>query len=332
MDYRHLGQSGLKISEIAYGNWITHGSQVEEQAAAACVRAALDEGITTFDTADVYAGGRAEEVLGRALHGVRRESLEIFTKVYWPTGDGPNDRGLSRKHITESAHASLRRLGTDYIDLYQAHRYDHETPIEETMRAFDDLVRAGKVLYVGVSEWRAEEISAALRVARELGLERIVSNQPQYNMLWRVIEAEVVPLCEKEGLGQIVFSPIAQGVLTGKYAPGAPPPADSRATDPSGSGFIRQLLRDDVLSAVQQLAPVAAEAGLSLAQLAVAWTLQNPNVAAAIVGATRPEQVRENVKAAGVRLDATLMSRIDEVLGDVVVRDPARTASPRVRP
>ena len=332
MDYRHLGQSGLKISEIAYGNWITHGSQVQEQAAAACVRAALDEGITTFDTADGYANGRAEEVLGRALHGVRRESIEIFTKVYWPTGDGPNDRGLSRKHITESLHASLRRLGTDYVDLYQAHRYDHETPIEETMRAFDNLVRAGKVLYVGVSEWRGEEISAALRAAGELGLDRIVSNQPQYNMLWRVIEAEVVPLSEKEGIGQIVFSPIAQGVLTGKYRLGDPPPADSRATDPSGSGFIKRLLRDDVLTAVQRLSPLAAEAGLSLAQLAVAWTLQNPNVSAAIVGATRPEQVRENVKAAGVRLDAGLMSRIDEALGDVVVRDPVLTESPRVRP
>jgi len=332
MDYRHLGHSGLKISEIAYGNWITHGSQVEEEAAAACVRTALDEGITTFDTADVYASGRAEEVLGRAVHGVRRESIEIFTKVYWPTGDGPNDRGLSRKHITESLHGSLRRLRTDYIDLYQAHRYDHETPIEETMRAFDDLVRAGKVLYVGVSEWRAEQISAALRVADELGLDRIVSNQPQYNMLWRVIEAEVVPLCEKEGLGQIVWSPIAQGVLTGKYSPGDPPPPGSRATDPSGSSFITELLTDDVLGAVQRLAPVAADAGLSLAQLAVAWTLQNRNVSAAIVGATRPEQVRENVKASGVRLDATLMSRIDEVLGAVVERDPSLTASPRVRP
>jgi aryl-alcohol dehydrogenase-like predicted oxidoreductase len=332
MDYRHLGRSGLKVSEIAYGNWITHGSQVEEQAAAACVRAALDEGITTFDTADVYAGGRAEEVLGRALHGVRRESLEIFTKVYWPSGDGPNDRGLSRKHITESLHASLRRLGTDYVDLYQAHRYDHETPVEETMRAFDDLVRAGKVLYVGVSEWRAEEISAALRVADELGLDRIVSNQPQYNMLWRVIEAEVVPLCEKEGLGQIVWSPIAQGVLTGKYAPGAAPPTESRATDPSGSGFMRELLTNEVLTAVQRLAPVAAEAGLSLAQLAVAWVLQNPNVSAAIVGATRPDQVRENVRASGVRLDPALMSQVDEALGGVVERDPARTESPQIRP
>jgi aryl-alcohol dehydrogenase-like predicted oxidoreductase len=332
MEYRHLGKSGLVISEIAYGNWVTHGSQVEEQAAAECVRAALDEGITTFDTADVYAGGRAEEVLGRALHGVRRESLEIFTKVYWPMGEGRNDRGLSRKHIMESVHASLRRLQTDYIDLYQAHRYDAETPIEETMRAFDDLVRAGKVLYVGVSEWRAEQIAAALRVADELGLDRIVSNQPQYNMLWRVIEAEVVPLSEKEGIGQLVFSPIAQGVLTGKYTPGAAPPADSRATDPSGSSFIKRWLEDETLEAVQQLEPLAAEAGLSLAQLAVAWVLQNPNVSAALIGATRPQQVRENVKAAGVRLEPGLMSRIDEALGQVIVRDPARTVSPPSRP
>jgi aryl-alcohol dehydrogenase-like predicted oxidoreductase len=332
MEYRHLGKSGLVISEIAYGNWVTHGSQVAEQAAVECVRAALDEGITTFDTADGYAGGRAEEVLGRALHGVRRESLEVFTKVYWPTGDGRNDRGLSRKHIIESAHASLRRLQTDYIDLYQAHRYDYETPIEETMRAFDDLVRAGKVLYVGVSEWRAEQIAAALKVADSLGLDRIVSNQPQYNMLWRVIEAEVVPLCEKEGIGQIAFSPIAQGVLTGKYAPGAEPPADSRATDPSGSNFIKRLLGDETLKAVQHLSPLAADAGLSLAQLAVAWVLQNPNVSAAIIGATRPQQVRENVKAAGVRLDPGLMSRIDEALGQVIARDPARTGSPPSRP
>src|SRR6516164_8720505 len=332
MEYRHLGGSGLKISEIAYGNWITHGSQIEEDAARGCVRAALDEGISTFDTADAYAGGRAEEVLGRALTGVRRESVEIFTKVYWPLGDGPNNSGLSRKHITESLHNSLRRLGTDYVDLYQAHRYDHETPLEETLRAFDDLVRAGKVLYVGVSEWRAEEIAAALRVADQLGLDRIVSNQPQYNMLWRVIEPEVVPLCEKEGIGQIVFSPIAQGVLTGKYLPGAPPPAVSRATDPTGSNFIKRLLGDDTLAAVQRLRPLADEAGLSLAQLAVAWTLQNQNVSAAITGATRPDQVRENVKAAGVRLEAGLMSRIDEALDDVVIRDPARTASPSSRP
>jgi aryl-alcohol dehydrogenase-like predicted oxidoreductase len=332
MEYRHLGKSGLKVSEIAYGNWITHGSQVEAETAAECVHAALDLGISTFDTADVYAGGRAEEVLGAALAGVPRETIEIFTKVYWPLGTGPNNSGLSRKHIAESLHASLRRLGTDYVDLYQAHRYDHETPLEETMRAFDDLVRAGKVLYVGVSEWRAEEIAAALRIADQMGLDRIVSNQPQYNMLWRVIEPEVIPLSEKEGIGQLVFSPIAQGILTGKYLPGAEPPAGSRATDPSGSGFISRWMTEPVLAAVQQLRPLAAEAGLTLAQLAVAWTLQSPAVAAAIVGAARPEQVRENAAAAGVRLEPEFMRRIDEALGDVVVRDPSRTASPAKRP
>ncbi len=332
MEHRHLGRSGLKISEIAYGNWITHGSQVEEDAARACVAAALDEGITTFDTADVYAGTRAEEVLGRALAGVRRESIEICTKVYWPTGKGPNDRGLSRKHITEAVHGSLRRLQTDHIDLYQAHRYDHETPLEETLHAFDDLVRQGKVLYVGVSEWRAEEIRHALRIADQMGFDRIVSNQPQYNMLWRVIEAEIIPLCEKEGIGQIVWSPIAQGVLTGKYPPGGAPPAGSRATDPSGSGFISHFLEDNVLTRVQQLAPIAAEAELSLAQLAIAWTLQNPNISAAIIGATRPDQVREDVQASGVKLADSVMRRINEVLGPVIVQDPAKTASPPKRP
>src|SRR6266536_3436907 len=331
MEHRRLGRTGLKISEIIYGNWITHGSQVEEDAARACVAAALDEGITTFDTADVYAGTRAEEVLGRALNGVRRESIEIFTKVYWPTGAGPNDRGLSRKHIMDSAHGSLRRLGTDYLDLYQAHRYDHETPLDETLRAFDDLVRQGKVLYVGVSEWRAEEISEALRIAEQMGFDKIVSNQPQYNMLWRVIESEVIPLCEKEGIGQIVWSPIAQGALTGKYEPGAAPPTGSRATDPSGSSFIQHYLTDDLLGRVQQLKPVADQAGLSLAQLAIVWVLQNPNVSAAIIGATRPEQVRENVRASGIRLGGELMRRIDEILGPVIERDPARTDSPARR-
>jgi voltage-dependent potassium channel beta subunit len=333
MEFRHLGRSGLKISEIAYGNWITHGSQVEEDAARACVQAALDEGVTTFDTADVYAGTRAEEVLGRALKGVRRESLEICTKVYWPTGEGQNDRGLSRKHITESIHGSLRRLQTDYVDLYQAHRFDHETPLEETLRTFDDLVRQGKVLYVGVSEWRAEEIARALEIADEMGLDRIVSNQPQYSMLWRVIESEVVPLCEREGVGQIVWSPIAQGVLTGKYRPGEAAPAGSRATDESGgAAFIKRLMGDDVLTRVQELKPIAEEAGLSMAQLAVAWVLQNPNVSAAIVGATRPEQVRDNVRAAGVKLDGELLKRIDAVLEPVVERDPAKTTSPPRRP
>ncbi|GIH94591.1 aldo/keto reductase [Planobispora siamensis] len=320
------------VSEISYGNWITHGSQVEEDAAKECVKAALDEGITTFDTADVYAGTRAEEVLGRALKGVRRESLEIFTKVYWPTGSGPNDRGLSRKHITESIHGSLRRLQTDYVDLYQAHRFDVETPLEETLKTFDDLVRQGKVLYVGVSEWNAEQIAAALKIADEMGFDRLVSNQPQYSMLWRVIESEVVPLCEKEGLSQIVWSPIAQGVLTGKYLPGQPPPAGSRATDPTGGNFISRMLTDEVLTRVQELKPIAADLGLTMAQLAVAWVLQNPNVASAIIGATKPEQVRDNVKAAGVKLDAEVLKKIDDVLGPIVERDPAKTVSPAKRP
>ncbi len=332
MEFRHLGRSGLKISEIAFGNWLTHGSQVAEDAARECVAAALDEGITTFDTADVYAATAAESVLGRALHGVRRESLEIFTKVYWPTGPGMNDRGLSRKHIMESAHASLKRLGTDYVDLYQAHRFDRFTPLEETMRAFDDLVRQGKVLYVGVSEWRADEIEQALKIADQLGLDRIISNQPQYNMIWRVIESEVIPLCQREGIGQVVWSPIAQGVLTGKYLPGADAPAGSRATDERGAAFISDYLTDGVLNAVQALAPVADEAGLTLSQLAVAWVLQNPAVSAAIVGATKPEHVRENVKAAGVKLDPAIMARIDEIMSPEVVSDPGETRSPANRP
>ncbi|WP_205474752.1 aldo/keto reductase family protein [Nocardioides sp. SYSU D00038] len=332
MEIRNLGASGLKISAISYGNWLTHGSQVEEDAALRCVRQALDEGITTFDTADVYANTAAETVLGKALAGERREGLEIFTKVYWPTGPGKhNDHGLSRKHILESIDASLRRLGTDHVDLYQAHRYDYETPLEETMEAFADVVRAGKAHYIGVSEWRAEEIRAAHALARELRIP-LVSNQPQYNMLWRVIEAEVVPTCEELGLGQVVWSPIAQGVLTGKYQPGQPPPAGSRATDDKGGAdMISRWLQDDVLTKVQRLQPLAEQAGLSLAQLAVAWTLQNPNVSSAIIGASRPEQVTENVKAAGVRLEADLLTSIDEVLGDVVERDPARTQSPGKR-
>ncbi len=329
MKTRNLGNSGLKISEIAYGNWLTHGSQVEEDAATACVRRALDEGITTFDTADVYANTKAETVLGTALKGERREGLEIFTKVYWPTGPGQhNDHGLSRKHIIESIDGSLTRLQTDYVDLYQAHRYDHETPLEETMEAFADVVRQGKALYIGVSEWRAEEIRAAYALARELRIP-LVSNQPQYSMLWRVIEAEVVPTSEELGIGQIVWSPIAQGVLTGKYLPGQPAPEGSRATDDKGgANMIKRWLQDDVLERVQQLKPIADEAGLSLAQLAVAWVLQNDNVSAAIIGASRPEQVSDNVKASGVVLEPAVLKAIDDVVDPVVERDPAKTQSP----
>jgi aryl-alcohol dehydrogenase-like predicted oxidoreductase len=332
MEFRHLGRSGMKVSEISYGNWITHGSQVDDDTAIACVHEALNLGITTFDTADVYASTRAESVLGRALKGQRREGLEIFTKVYWPNGSGPNDRGLSRKHIMESINGSLRRLQTDYVDLYQAHRYDFATPLEETMEAFADIVRAGKALYIGVSEWTAEQIRAGHALARELRIP-FVSNQPQYSMLWRVIEAEVIPTCAELGIGQIVFSPIAQGVLTGKYLPGQPPPAGSRATDEKdGAQFIQRLLTDEVLTRVQQLRPLAEQAGLTMAQLAVAWVLQNPNVSSAIVGASRPEQLRDNVKASGVKLDADLMKAIDEILEPVVERDPAKTQSPRTRP
>jgi aryl-alcohol dehydrogenase-like predicted oxidoreductase len=330
MNHRFLGRSGLKVSEISYGNWITHGSQISGDAAHAVVHAALDAGITTFDTADGYAGGRAEAVLGAALEGQTRSELEIFTKVYFPTGNGPNGRGLSRKHIFESIDVSLRRLRTDYVDLYQAHRYDHETPLEETMLAFADVVRAGKALYIGVSEWTADQLRAAHALARELRVP-LISNQPQYSALWRVIEAEVVPASRELGIGQIVWSPIAQGALTGKYLPGQAPPEGSRATDETGGNFVARFLTDDTLTRVQLLGPIAADAGLSMAQLAVAWVLQNDNVASAIVGASRPEQIADNAGAAGVKLDAEILKRIDEALDPVVERDPALTTSPAKR-
>lgn len=332
MEFRHLGRSGLKISALTYGNWITHGSQVDDATAHATIHAALDAGITTFDTADVYAGTRAEEVMGSALRGVRREGLEIFTKVYWPTGPGVNDRGLSRKHIMESCNNSLRRLQTDYVDLYQAHRFDYETPLDETLRAFDDLVRQGKVLYVGVSEWKAEQIREAMAIAQDMGFDRIISNQPQYSMLYRVIESDVVPTCEEMGVSQIVWSPMAQGVLTGKYLPGAQVPAGSRASGGEGAQMIERWMREDVLQAVQRLVPIAQDMGLTMSQLAIAWVLTNTNVAAAIIGASRPEQIDENVKAAGVTLPDDVMSAIDYALGDLVVTDPALTESPNPRP
>ncbi|TFC21544.1 aldo/keto reductase [Cryobacterium algoritolerans] len=335
MEFRYLGNSGLKISEITYGNWLTHGSQVENEVATQCVHAALDVGITSFDTADVYANTRAESVLGDALTGQRRESLEIFTKVYWPTGPGGhNDSGLSRKHIMESINGSLRRLQTDYVDLYQAHRYDTETPLEETMQAFADIVRQGKALYIGVSEWTAGQIRAGHALATELGI-GLISSQPQYSMLWRVIEDEVVPASRELGIGQIVWSPVAQGVLTGKYKPGQAPPAGSRATDAKGGAdMISRFMNDDVLARVQKLQPIADELELSMAQLAVAWVLQNDNVSAALVGASRPEQVRENVKATGVKIPHAVLQQIDEVLGDVVEHDSEMTSvtSPHKRP
>jgi aryl-alcohol dehydrogenase-like predicted oxidoreductase len=335
MEFRYLGNSGLKISEITYGNWLTHGSQVENDVATQCVRAALDAGISTFDTADVYANTAAETVLGDALKGERRESLEVFTKVYWPTGPkGKNDTGLSRKHVMESIDGSLRRLGTDYVDLYQAHRYDTETPLEETMQAFADIVRQGKALYIGVSEWTADQLRDGVKLARELGFQ-LVSSQPQYSMLWRVIEGEVVPASRELGVSQIVWSPIAQGVLTGKYQPGQAPPEGSRATDEKGGAdMIKRFMRDSVLERVQRLRPIAEELDLTMAQLAIAWVLQNDNVASAIVGASRPEQVTDNVGAAGVTIPAELLQRIDDVLGDEVERDPGKTreTAPQTRP
>jgi len=333
MEYRRLGSTGMFVSEISYGNWITHGSQVESEAAIKCVKAAYEEGITTFDTADVYAGTKAETVLGKALKGIRRESYELFTKVYWPTGAGKNDRGLSRKHIIESCNASLARLKTDHIDLYQMHRFDFETPLEESLGAFDDLIRSGKVHYIGFSEWDASQISQALKIQDARGYNRFVSSQPQYSALWRVIEAEVVPLSIKEGIGQIVWSPIAQGVLTGKYLPGKKVPAGSRARDKkSGANMISRWMRDDVLTAVQKLKPVADKAGLSMSQLAIAWVLQNPNVSSAIMGATTPKQVKENVKAAGVKLSADTMKAIDGALGKLPEYDPKKNESPKTRP
>lgn len=332
MEFRYLGNSGLKISEITYGNWLTHGSQVENAQAVRCVRAALEAGISTFDTADVYANTAAETVLGGALASERRESLEIFTKVYFPTGPaGHNDTGLSRKHIMESIDGSLRRLRTDYVDLYQAHRYDHETPLEETMQAFADVVRSGKALYIGVSEWDAEQITAGHALAKDLGIQ-LISNQPQYSMLWRVIEEKVVPTCETLGISQIVWSPVAQGILTGKYKAGQKPPAGSRATDEKGGAdTIERFMKDDVLTAVAKLESVAKDLDLSMAQLAIAWTLANDNVASAIIGASRPEQVTDNVAAAGVTLEADVLAKVDDVLGDVVERDPAKTVSPETR-
>ncbi len=335
VEYRYLGNSGLKITEITYGNWVTHGLQVDKEKAVKTVHRALDLGITSFDTADVYANTEAEKILGKALKGIPRQDLEIFTKVYWPIGKkGANNCGLSRKHIFDGIHGSLKRLNVDYVDLYQAHRFDYETPLEETMRAFGDLVRQGKVMYVGVSEWTAEQIREGHRLATEMGFQ-LVSNQPQYSALWRVVEDKVIPTCEELGMSQIVWSPMAQGVLSGKYLPGEKPPAGSRATDKkSGADFVKKFLDPQILQAVQGLKPIAAEAGLTMPQLAIAWVLQNPGVAAALVGASRPSQLDDTVKASGVKLDEDTMNAIDQVLSEVSNKDGEETynVSPKTRP
>jgi voltage-dependent potassium channel beta subunit len=320
VEYRRLGRSGVKVSEISLGSWLTYGGSVAEERAQACIYKAYELGINFFDTANVYMRGTAEEIVGRALKGFERDSYFLATKVYFPMGEGPNDRGLSRKHITEQCHASLTRLGVDYVDLYQCHRYDEDTPLEETLRVLDDLIRQGKVLYVGVSEWTADQIADALRLAKEMNLDKIVSNQPRYNMIQRQIEAEIIPLCEREGVGQVIFSPLAQGVLTGKYRPGEAPEQGTRAADPESNRFMQELMNEEVLSAVEKLRPVASDAGLSMSQLALAWVLQRDNVSSAIIGASRPEQVEDNAKAAGVRLSSDVVSEIDGILEDVIQR------------
>ena len=295
------------------------------------MHAALDGGITSFDTADVYANQAAEKVLGDALKGLRREGLEIFTKVYWPVAEKkPNDTGLSRKHIMESINGSLKRLQTDYVDLYQAHRYDVETPLEETMQAFADIVRQGKALYIGVSEWNAEQIRAGHKLSKELGFQ-LISSQPQYSALWRVIEAEVVPTCRELGVSQIVWSPMAQGVLTGKYQPGQPAPEGSRGADERLGGMMGKYLSDDVLTRVQLLVPLAEKLELTMAQFALAWVLQNDNVASAIVGATRPEQISSNIAAVGVEIPEEVMQQVSEILSPVAVFDPRETKAPEAR-
>jgi aryl-alcohol dehydrogenase-like predicted oxidoreductase len=308
----------MRVSAIALGSWLTYGNAVDRQRGIDCVRRAFDLGVNFFDTADVYNRGAAETELGLALEGIERSQYVLATKVYWPMSDNVNDRGLSRKHIIESCEKSLRRLKTDYVDLYQCHRYDEYTPLDETLRALEDLVRQGKVLYVGISEWAAEQIQAGVELAETRGWDRIVSSQPQYSMLWRVIEKKVIPYCQQEGIGQVVWSPLAQGVLTGKYRPGQPVPPESRAADDRANSSIGQFLNDEVLTAVERLRPIAEGLGITMAQMALAWVLNNPNVSAAIVGATRPEQVDDNVKAADIKLDKDTLEAIDKALGDVV--------------
>ena len=320
VEYRRLGRSGVKISEISLGSWLTYGGSVAEEQATACVHKAYEIGINFFDTANVYMRGAAEEIVGRALRGFDRDSYFLATKVFFPMGEGPNDRGLSRKHITEQCHASLKRLGVDYVDLYQCHRYDANTPLEETLRTLDDLVRQGKVLYIGVSEWTADQISDALVIAKEMNLDRIVSNQPRYNMIQRQIEVEVVPLSEREGVGQVVFSPLAQGILTGKYRPGEAPEQGTRAADSESNRFMRELMNEEVLSAVEALRSVASDADLSMSQLALAWVLRQENVSSAIIGASRPEQVEDNAGASGAKLSSDMISEIDRILDSVIVR------------
>ncbi|MCM3728330.1 aldo/keto reductase family protein [Neobacillus cucumis] len=324
MKYRRLGNSGLKISEIGLGSWLTYGKAVADNTAHDCIHKAYELGINFFDTANAYEGGKAEEVLGEALKVYPRSSYVVATKLFFPMGDKPNQRGLSRKHIVEQCDASLKRLGLDYIDLYQCHRFDPEVPVEETLYALDDLIRQGKILYAGVSEWSAAQIENAVGIGKTNRLRPIISNQPIYNMFERYIEKEVLPVCTEKGIGQIVFSPLAQGVLTGKYKPNTEKPRDSRAANDSTNGVINSYFRNDVLECVQALNSVAEELGVTLSQLALAWILRHPGISSAIIGASRPQQVEENVKAVGLKLTQDVLEAIENILKGVKDFAPLR--------
>ncbi|WP_226529993.1 aldo/keto reductase family protein [Metabacillus niabensis] len=314
MKYRRLGRSGLKVSEVSLGSWLTYGASTENDKAIKTIETAYDLGINSFDTANVYAKGESEKVVGEALGKYRRDSYVLATKVFWPMGEGPNDRGLSRKHVFEQLHASLNRLKTDYVDIYYCHRYDPETPVDETLRTIDDLVRQGKILYAGVSEWTAQQIQEAIGTADKYLLDRIVVNQPNYSMLHRYIEDEVLPVSEQHGISQIVFSPLAQGLLTGKYSLSNRAPEGSRATDPKSNMHMNRLLTDEVLSKVEKLDGIAKELNISLSQLAIAWILRLPGIASTLVGATKPEQIIENAKGSDVTLPGGVLSQIEEIL------------------
>ncbi|MFC4403706.1 aldo/keto reductase family protein [Gracilibacillus xinjiangensis] len=324
MKYRYLGNSGLRVSEIALGSWLTYGKAVEDQTAEACIHKAYELGINFFDTANAYEGGQAEEVLGQALKSYDRSSLVVATKVFFPMGAGPNQRGLSRKHIIEQCDASLKRLGMDYIDLYQCHRFDENVPVEETLLALDDLVRQGKILYAGVSEWTAAQIEKATGFAKNWRLHPLISNQPIYNMIERYIEEEVIPVSEQNGLGQIVFSPLAQGVLTGKYKPGGEIPADSRAANETTNMVISSYFDERVLTTVSKMNDFAQDHGMKLSQLALAWILRQPNVSSAIIGASRPSQIEENVKAVDIKLTDQMLSEMEQILEPIKDFHPAR--------
>jgi 1-deoxyxylulose-5-phosphate synthase len=314
MRYRQLGDSDLSVSEISLGSWLTYGGGVGDDAARACVDTAFEVGINFIDTANVYARGAAEEFLGDVLQTRQRDSYVLATKLYFPMDDSGENQGLSRQQVEKQIDESLRRLRTDYVDLYQCHRYDGDTPLEETMSALNDVVHSGKARYIGFSEWHPTQIEAALDLSRDKGYAKFISSQPQYSMLHRQPEREVIPLCAANGISQIVWSPLAQGALTGKYKPGAPPPAGSRATSERMGSMMSNWLEEDVLETVQRLVPVAERLGLTMAQPALAWVLREENVASAIVGASRPEQVRDNASASGIELDAETLAEIDRIL------------------